>query len=63
MSEYKHTLTFRVWRYVVTATKPVHRLQIRPTVHPYHSPTYTRVGAVVRECSEGQTDRQTDRRS
>jgi len=29
-SEYKHTLTFRVRRYVVLATKPVHRLHIRP---------------------------------
>jgi len=28
-----HSLTFRVRRYVVTATKPVHRLQIRPIVH------------------------------
>ena len=32
-SEYKHSLTFCVRRYVVIATKPVHRLQIRPTVH------------------------------
>jgi len=30
-SEYK--LTFRVRRFVVTATKPVHRLQIRKIVH------------------------------
>ena len=28
MSEYKHSLTFRVRRHVVIATKPVHRLQI-----------------------------------
>jgi len=27
--EHKHSLTFRVRRYVVIATKPVHRLQIR----------------------------------
>jgi len=27
--EYKHSLTFRVRRYVVIATKPVHQLQIR----------------------------------
>jgi len=32
-SEYKHSLTFRVRRYVVTSTKPVHWSQIRPTVH------------------------------
>jgi len=31
--EYKHSLTFRVRRYVVIATKPVHRLHIRPIVH------------------------------
>jgi len=30
--------TFRVRRYVVTATKPVHRLQIRPIVHNYGAP-------------------------
>jgi len=32
-SEYKYSLAFRVRRYVVIATKPVHRLQIRPMVH------------------------------
>jgi len=32
-SKYKHSLTFRIRRYVVIATKPVHRLQIRPIVH------------------------------
>jgi len=32
-NEYKHSLTFRVWHHVVIATKPVHRLQIRPIVH------------------------------
>jgi len=32
-SEYKHSLIFRVRRYVVIATKLVHRLQIRPIVH------------------------------
>jgi len=42
-SEYKHSLTFRVRRYVVRATKPIHRLQIRPILHnwrasPYHFP-------------------------
>jgi len=42
-SEYKHSLTFRVRRYVVIATKPVHRLQIHPNsehlegIH-YHFP-------------------------
>ena len=29
-SEYKHSLKFHVQRYVITTTKPVHRLQIRP---------------------------------
>jgi len=33
-----HSLTFRVHRYVVIATKPVHRLQILPTVHNYRAP-------------------------
>jgi len=32
-SEYKHSLTFHVRHYVVTATKPVHQLQICPMVH------------------------------
>jgi len=32
-SDYKHSLTFCIWHYVVTATKPVHRFQIRPIVH------------------------------
>jgi len=32
-SEYKHSLTLRVRRYVVIATKPVHRLQISQIVH------------------------------
>ena len=32
-SEYKHSLTFRVRRYVVIATKLVHQLQIRSIVH------------------------------
>ena len=30
---YKHSLTFRVRLYVVIATKPVQRLQIRPILH------------------------------
>jgi len=41
-SEYKHSLTFRVQRYVAITTKPVHRLQIRPVVptrgHPLPFP-------------------------
>jgi len=54
-------------RYVVIATKPVHRLQIYGLPNsaqlgctPYYSPSYIRVRAVVLECSEGQTDRHTD---
>jgi len=51
-------------RYVVIATKPVHRLQIRPTVHNYGTlPTipqsYIPVRAVVWACDDGQTDTQT----
>ena len=64
--EYKHSLAFRVRRYVVIATKPVHRLQIRPIMHNYKEPptippTYTRVRAVVWECGERQTDTQPHR--
>jgi len=45
--------------------KPVHQLQIRPTVHNYRAPptifpTYVRVHTVLWECSERQTDRHTD---
>jgi len=60
-----HSLTFRVQRYVVTATKPVQQLQIRPiVVHNYRTPhtippSYIRVPAVVWECGEGQTDKHT----
>jgi len=64
-SEYKHSLTSRVRRYVVTATKPVHRMQIRLNSAqlqgtPIISPSYIRVRVVVWECGEGQTDRHTD---
>jgi len=45
-SEHKHSLTFRVRRYVVIATKPVHQLQIRQIVHN-HSPSYIQIRAVV----------------
>ena len=53
--------------YVVIATKPAHRLQIRPIVHSYsESPTippcYIRVRVVIWECGEGQTNRHTDAR-
>jgi len=56
-----HSLTFRVRRYVVIATKCVHRLQIRPIVHnnPTIFPNYIRVRTLVRECGEGQTYRRT----
>jgi len=51
--------------YVVTATKPVHRLQIRPIVHNYrHLLPFSQVTSgpcsSARECGEGQTDRQSD---
>jgi len=32
-SDYKYSLALRVRRYLVTAAKPVYRLQIRPVVH------------------------------
>jgi len=58
--EYKHSLTFRVRRHVVIATKFVHRLQIRPIVHNQGAPatvpsSYIRFRAVLWACGEGQT--------
>jgi len=55
-------------RYIVTAMKPMHQLQIHPTVHhkgapPTIPPHYIVVCAVVWECDEGQTDRQTHTRT
>jgi len=65
-SNHKHSLTFHVRSYAVTATKPIHRLQIHQTAHNYRArpiipPTYIRVRAVVWECGEGQRDIHTDR--
>ena len=60
-SKYKHSLIFRVWRYVAIAMKPVHQLQIRPIVHngtKLQVPSCIRVRVVVWECGEGQTDTQ-----
>jgi len=37
-SEYKHSVAFCVRLYVVTATKPVHLLQIHPIVHNQRAP-------------------------
>ena len=63
----EHSLTFRVWHYVIIATKPVHQLQIRSIMHNYRAPptippSYIRVRAVVRECGKGQTHTHTDAR-
>jgi len=41
-------------------TNPPYSVQLEGT--PYHSPSYIWVRAVVWECSEGQTERQTDGR-
>ena len=38
-NEYNHSLTFRMRRYVVIATKSVHRLQIRQIVHNQRAPS------------------------
>jgi len=59
-SEYKHSLTFRVRRYVVNETRapianPPNSAQLEGT--PYHSPSYIRIRAVTWECGEGQTYR------
>jgi len=48
------------------SNKTVHRLQIRPIVHNKKAPaailpSYICIRAVVWECGEGQTDRQTHR--
>ena len=59
-SQYEHSLTFRVRRYVVVATKPVHRLQIRPIVHkgtPYNSAKLHPGPCSSVGCGDGQTDR------
>jgi len=56
--EYKHSLTFRVRRYVVVTTKPVHRLQIRPIVHNHSPKLY--VGVCSSVSMRRQTDTQTD---
>jgi len=58
----EHSLVFRIRCYVVIATKPVHRLQIRHGAQlegtSYHSPVrYIGVSAVMWECGEGQTHR------
>ena len=62
-SEYKHSLTFCIRHYIVIATKPMHRLQIHPSVHnqraPSTIPSYIQIRAVLWECGEGQTDRYT----
>jgi len=54
-------------RYVVIATQPVPRLQIRPIVHNaqlggslYHAPSYIRVRAVLWAYGREQTDTKTD---
>ena len=37
------TLIFRIWRYVVVATKPMHRLQIHPIAHYYRAPPFPKL--------------------
>jgi len=61
-SEHKHSLTFRILRYVLIATKPVHWLQSRPKVHNYRAPPtipqrYIHVCTVV---WDRESDRHTD---
>jgi len=67
LSEYKHSLTFRVRCCVVIATKHVHRLQIRPIVHNQRAPptipsSYIRVRAVSSMGLRRGTDKHTDDR-
>jgi len=60
-SEYKHSLTFHVRCYVFIATKPVHRLQIRPidttTGRPLPFPQVS--SGSVQQCWNAARDRQT----
>jgi len=64
LSEYKHSLTFRVramlsqQRNPCTDYKSTQWCTTRGHSLPF--PTYIRVRAVVWECGEGQTDTQTD---
>jgi len=65
-SKYKHSLIFRVQCYVALATKPMHRLQIRPIMHndrapPTIPPSYIRVrgGGNAARDTQTDTDRQT----
>jgi len=60
-SEYRHSLTFRVRLYVVIATKPVHRLQIRPIVHNYDPLPFPSLHPGP--CSSVGMQRGTDRRT
>jgi len=60
MSEYKHSLTFRVRRCVVIATKSVHRLQIRPIVRNITGILYHSLKLRPGPCMRRRTDRQTD---
>ena len=59
MSEYKHSLTFRVRRCVVIATKSVHRLQIRPIVRNITGILYHSLKLRPGPCMRRGTDRQT----
>ena len=54
---------FRVRRYVVIATKPVHRLQIRPIMHNYRAPPSIPqlTSGSVQSCGNAAKDRQTHR--
>jgi len=65
-SEYKHSLAFRFRcccqskeTHLPSANAP-NGAQLEGTL--YHSPTYIRVRAVLWECGEGQSDKQTHRR-
>jgi len=62
-SEFKHSLKFRVRRYVVIATKPVHRLQIHPIVHNYKAPLpfLQLTPGSVQLCENAARDRHTGR--
>ena len=62
-AQHKHSLTFRVQCYVVTAMKPMHQLKIRPIVHNQRAPLpFPQITSrSVQQCGNTARDRQTDR--
>ena len=64
-SEYKHSLTFCVWRYAVIATKSAHRLQIAQqcTTRGRSLPFPQVTSRSVQQCGQAVRNRQTHRQT